>query len=216
MNDSLIHRRPRRPEIGEFHLRAIALQDVLRGNRFCRALIGNRALDDRPIDAPRSALCRRFAFGRRRRGDVLEAAIDDRFERVKLRRRLVAPIAATTTIAIAAFTEGLPTLAASRSAIAIPPLAFATLAPSLSIASLSVASLTLATLIVGPRTIASLAIAVAPTTPAWAALATLLLLLLLLRALARCGRHSLAAWRRTFGPHATTTTPAPARSIAGR
>jgi hypothetical protein len=212
MNDSLIHRRPRRAEIGEFRLGAIALQDVLRRNRFRRALIGDRALDDRPIDAPRSAFRRRFAFGRRRGGDILEAAIDDRLERVKLRRRLVAPITATTTIAITAFAERLAALAASRSAITIPPLAFAALAPSLSIAPLSIASLSVATLIVGPRTIASLAIAVAPTTPAGAALATLLLL----RARARSGRHSLAAWRRTFGPRATATPPAPARSIAGR
>ena len=231
MDDGLVDRRARRAEIGKFRLRAVALQDVLRRNRLCGALIGDGALDDRPIDATRPAF-RRFAFGRRRRRDILEAAIDHRLEGIKLRRRLVAPAIAPAAIAVAAFAEGLAALAGPRPAITIAPLAIATfpvagLTFTPLAAPLTIAARTLAPPVVMAGAIAALTIAVASLTATLitralitgtaAARAALAALLLLLCALARGGRGSLAAWRRsTFGTHAAATPPTTAWTIARR
>jgi hypothetical protein len=198
----------------------------LRRHGFRCALIGKRALDDRPIDTSCPALGRRFAFSRRRRRNVFVAAIDHRFEGIELRRRLaIAPIATAAAIAVATFAEGLAAFATPRSAVAIAPLtvarpafsrlAFATLALRLTIAVLIVASL-----IVAPCAITTLTIAIAVTSIAWSAparttLAALLLLLLLLRGFAGGGRYRLVPRRLcAFGPRATTTTTAAPRPIA--
>lgn len=221
MDDGFVHRRTGRAEIGELRLRAVAFQNVLRRNRFRRALIGKGALDDGPVDAPRSAFRRRFAFGRWRRRHILVTAIDYRLEGIELRRRLVASSIAPATIAVAAFAEGLAALATPRSAVAIAPFAIAQLAfARLAVATLAT-PLTLTPLVLARRTIAALAVAVTSitgTTPARATLAALLLLLqLLLCALAGGSRYGLAAWRDcAFGPRAATPTPASARTIAWR
>jgi len=124
VDNRLVHRRPRRSEIGEFGIDAIALQHIDRRNRFRRALIGKRAFDDRPFDAPRRRLIGRLAlidrlvlisrlaligfkllievnalidFLGRNCFDrnILEAAIDHGFKGVEFRLRLLArPIAA--------------------------------------------------------------------------------------------------------------------------
>src|SRR5215475_7140247 len=119
MDDGLVHRCACCAEIGEFRLRAFALEYVLCRNRFRRALIGDGAFDDRPIDTPRAGSHWRFAFRGRRRRDILEAAIDHGFEGIKFRSRLVAPSVAPAAITIAAFAKGLAPLAAPRSPIPI-------------------------------------------------------------------------------------------------
>jgi hypothetical protein len=215
MNDGLVHRRACCAEIGEFRFRAVALQDVLRRNGFRRTLIGDRALDDRPIDAPRPPVRGGFTFRGRRRRDILEAAIDDRFERIKLRRGFVASTVAPSTIAVAPFAEGLAALAAPWSALTIAPLAIARLPfPALS------PVLRVAVLIVQPHALAALPIAVASIAPALirtaplarAALATLLLSLPLLA----WRSHCVFAARRygSLGACTASASPAAARAIA--
>jgi hypothetical protein len=198
----------------------------LRRHRLRRALIGERAFDDRPIDPPRSALGRRFALRRRWRRNVFVTPIDDRFEGIELRRRLVvAPIATAT--AIAAFAERLAALAAPRSTIAIAPLtvarlAFTALASSLTVASLTIAGLTVARLATRALTfspliaaLTALAIAIAArATPTRATLATLLLLF---SALSRLSRSALATRSRCpLGPRATAAATPATRTIASR
>jgi hypothetical protein len=226
MDDGLVHRRTRRAEVGEFRLGTIALEDVLRRHGLRRALISKRALDDRPIDTPRTAFGRRFAFSRRRRRNVFVAAIDHRFEGIELRRRLIiAPIAAAT--AIAAFAEGLAALAAPRSTIAITPLAiaglafagltFAALTSSLTIASLTVTRLAIRALTFAPliAALTALAIATAARSPLTRATLTTLLLLLLLFALGRLSRCALTTGSHTFGPCAMAASATTAWTIAG-
>jgi hypothetical protein len=210
----------------------------LRRHRLRRLLISDRAFDDCPIDAPRTALGRRFAFRRRRRGDFFEAAIDHRFKRIEFGRRPITPI---PTIAVAAFAERLAALAAPRSTIAIAAFAIARLTfarlafTRLTLAALA-AFLTAAALTATPRAVTSLAIAaaftalalatliataafaaraiaIAPATPARATLAALLLLLAGLCCLRRApltGRCS------ALGPRTTAATPTAARTIAAR
>lgn len=193
-------------------------------------MIGDGAFDDRPIDAPRPAFRRRFAFGWRRR-HILEAAIDHRLEGIELRRRLVAPAIAPAAVAVAAFAEGLAALAGPRSAITplaiaafpVAGLTFTPLAQPLAIAALAIAPL-----VVAAGAIAALTIAVASITATLITLALITgtaaartplaaLLLLLCALAARCGRDSLATQRRRpFGPRAAATPPAPARTIARR
>jgi hypothetical protein len=200
-------------------------------------LIGKRALDDLPIDTPRTALG--FAFCRWRRRDLFVAAIDNRFEGIELRRWLV--IASIAASAVGPFTKGgLTARAAPRASIAIAPLAVARrlpLARSLALAwrlaftrralptlaaRLTATSLTLATALaalaltplIAPAALAGFAIAIARrTTPTWTTLAALLLLLL--RALAGLRRCAFASRSRTVGACAPATTTA-ARTIAGR
>jgi hypothetical protein len=227
MDDGLVHRRTRRAKIGEFRLGAVALEDVLRRHGLRRALIGKRALDDRPIDPPHTALGRRFTFSRRRRRNIFVAAIDHRFEGIELRRRLIiAPIAAAAAIAVAAFAEGLAALAAPRSTIAIAPLAiagltfagltFAALTSSLTIASLTVTRLAIRALTFAPLIAALTALAIATAARSPLTRATLATLLLLLFALARLSRCALTTGGRTFGPCATAAPTTTARTIAGR
>jgi hypothetical protein len=208
----------------------------LRRDGFRRALIGERALDDLPIDAPRAALSQRFAFGRRRCRDIFVPAIDDRFEGVELWRRLVvAPIAAAAAIAVSAFAKGLAALAVPRSPIAIAPLAITRRTVTrLALTRLPFARLTITRLAVAalaPRlaipsraafaarltvtaTFAALALAaraIAIATPTRTTLAALLL-----RTGFTCRSHAFTRGRCTFGMGTTAATTATARTLADR
>src|SRR6185437_5697342 len=73
---------------------AVSLQHINGRDRFAADLIGGRALDDRPVHTPRFAV---FL-------DILETAIDNRINRIKLlldtfrRRPAAAPVTAFATI----------------------------------------------------------------------------------------------------------------------
>jgi len=217
MDDGLVHRRACRAEIREFRFRALALEYVLRRNRFRRALIGDGAFDDRPIDTPRADFRWRFAFRGRRRRDILEAAIDHRFEGIKLRRRLVAPSVASAAITTAAFAEGLAPLAAPRSpipiaAFAIARLTFAALAPAFAIAALILALGAIA-----PLTVAIAVTSIAPTLIRMAAPTRAAFAMPRLCALARSSSRAFAGWCcRSFGPRPAAPPAPAARAIAWR
>ena len=74
MNNSFIYRVARRAEAGEFAVDAVALQDIALRHRFAADLVGDGALDDRPVDPARAGLLL----------DIFETAIDDRIEGVQL------------------------------------------------------------------------------------------------------------------------------------
>src|SRR5208282_6602303 len=76
MDDSLVRRRPRRPEAGKLGVDAVALQDVDGRYWLAALLVGYRTLYDRPRDAPGSAVFGLF-------GDILETAVDHRFEGIE-------------------------------------------------------------------------------------------------------------------------------------
>ena len=86
---------PRRAQAGKFTVDAVALQHVALRLRFAGDLVGDGALDDRPGDAARAGLLL----------DILEAAIDDRIDRIELDLdplRAVAPAAALSAVAAVA------------------------------------------------------------------------------------------------------------------
>jgi hypothetical protein len=71
MHDGLVYRSPRRAEIGELGLGALSLQDIGRRHCFAALLVGDRALDDRPVDATGRTLIGSV-------GNILKTAIDYR------------------------------------------------------------------------------------------------------------------------------------------
>ena len=77
MNDGLVNRRPSCAKAGEFGVDAVALQHINRRHCLAALLIGDRPLDDRPVDAAGGALIGLI-------GNVLETPIDDQFECIEL------------------------------------------------------------------------------------------------------------------------------------
>src|SRR5215469_7716975 len=77
MNDGLVYRRASRAEIGILRLDTFTLQHVDRRHRLAALLVGNSALDNRPMDAASRVLIGLV-------GHILKTPIDDGFERVKL------------------------------------------------------------------------------------------------------------------------------------
>src|ERR1700757_1296959 len=77
MNDSLVYSRARRPEIGKLGLDPFALQHIECRHRLAASLVGDRALDNRPVHPACDALVRIV-------GHVLKPPINHRFERVEL------------------------------------------------------------------------------------------------------------------------------------
>ena len=92
MGDRLVDGRTGGAQMREFRIVAVAAQHVDRRESARGALIGRGALQDDPVDAPSGALGRGI-------GHILEAAIDDRFEPIELRLRLLADIAALAPLA---------------------------------------------------------------------------------------------------------------------
>lgn len=92
MHDLFVDRVPRRAERGEFAVRPVALQHITLRHRLTADLIGDCALDDRPVHPARAGLLL----------DILEAAVDHRIERIELAldppRLAAVPWAATAPI----------------------------------------------------------------------------------------------------------------------
>src|SRR6516165_1988418 len=80
MDNGFVRRRPCGAETGEFGVDTVALEHIGGRYRLAAFLVGNRALDDRPVDAPGEIVLGRV-------DDILKAAIDNRFERVEPRLR---------------------------------------------------------------------------------------------------------------------------------
>src|SRR6516165_3757865 len=76
MDNGLVRRRPRGAETGEFGVYAVAFQNIGDRYRLAVLLVGHRALDDGPVDAT-DEIVLYFV------DQILETAIDDRFERVE-------------------------------------------------------------------------------------------------------------------------------------
>ena len=124
MNDGLVGGGAGGAEIGKFRFRPFALQHIGRRHRLAAFLVGDRALDDRPVNAPAAAV-----FGLV--GNILETTVDHRFERVELlldppRPGIAAPAALAvsgTARASAARTaiDAIATRGAARVAITRPP-----------------------------------------------------------------------------------------------
>src|SRR6516164_6091887 len=114
MNDGLVRGRPGGGETGEFCVDAFALQHIGGRYRLAAFLIRQGALDDCPMDAPGEVVLGRV-------NHILEAAIDNRFERVEPRLRLLARrvtiscrssiVAAGRAIAAGAAVRGAPVIA---------------------------------------------------------------------------------------------------------
>src|SRR6516165_10101907 len=77
MSDGFVYRCARRAEIRKLRLDTFALQHVDRRHRLAALLVGNSALDNRPVDAASRVLIGLV-------GHILKTPIDYRFERVKL------------------------------------------------------------------------------------------------------------------------------------
>jgi hypothetical protein len=111
MINALIDGRARGTQMRKLCVDTIALYHVDRRKRPRCALIGGCALEDGPVDTPGRALRRGIRH-------ILKAPIDDRFEPINLRLRLLAgivPIAVTTPAGITHITRltdaGAPILA---------------------------------------------------------------------------------------------------------
>src|SRR5579883_3052868 len=113
MDDDLVDGGARRPEGGKFLVDAVAPQHVDRRHLLAALLIGHGALDDRPNDAAGAALLL----------DILEAAIDDRFERIELAlglrppasgRRACLVLGAAALLAAGALAPAFPAAAGTR------------------------------------------------------------------------------------------------------
>src|SRR5205807_2495114 len=87
MGDGLVDGRARRTQIRELRLAAVAPQHIGRREDPGAALIGARALQDGPVDASGCALGRGI-------GHILEAAVDEGFEPIRLRLGFLMEIAA--------------------------------------------------------------------------------------------------------------------------
>jgi len=109
MNNGLVRSGPRSAETGEFGVDAVAPQNIGGRYRLAALLVGHRALDDRPVDATGEVVLDRI-------NHILEATIDNRFERVEpllrfLPRRLLVsslPSIVTARRALAACTAVTP------------------------------------------------------------------------------------------------------------
>jgi hypothetical protein len=77
MNDCLVHRRPRRAEIGKLGVYPLAPQDVDRRHRLPAFLVGDRAFDNCPMNSAGVAVAGLF-------GNILETPIDYRLKGVEL------------------------------------------------------------------------------------------------------------------------------------
>jgi hypothetical protein len=78
MDDGLVRSRPRGAETREFGVDTVALEHIGGRYRLAAFVVGYRALDDRPVDAPGEIVLGSV-------DDILKAAIDNRFERVEPR-----------------------------------------------------------------------------------------------------------------------------------
>src|SRR5580658_1020639 len=85
MDDLLVDGVARRTERRELAVRAVALHHIAVRHRLAADLVGDGALDDRPVDPARAALLL----------DVLEAPIDHRVERIELALDPLRAVAAT-------------------------------------------------------------------------------------------------------------------------
>src|SRR6516162_3764563 len=78
MNNGLVRRGPRGAETGKFAIDAIAPKNIGGRYRLAAPLVGHRALDDRPVDAPSKVVFGCVDY-------IIETAIDNRFESVEPR-----------------------------------------------------------------------------------------------------------------------------------
>src|SRR5215472_8570255 len=130
MNDGFVGGRAGGGKTWEFGVGAVALQHIGGRYRLAAFLIRHGALDDCPVDAPGEVVLGRVHH-------VLEAAIDNRFERVEPRLRFLALrlaisrrssiIAAGRAIAAGAAIRGAPVIA-RRSSFRRPRIAVSAIA----------------------------------------------------------------------------------------
>src|SRR6516162_7188064 len=82
MDNGFVRGGTRGAETREFGVDTLALEHIGGRYRLATFLIGHRALDDRPVDAPGEIVLARV-------DDILKAAIDNRFQRVEPRLRFL-------------------------------------------------------------------------------------------------------------------------------
>jgi len=118
VNDRLVDGTAGRAEARKFGVVAVALQDVAHRHRRASDLIGDGALDDRPVHPAGFA----FTFAL----DILEPAVDDGIHRIKLAldpplRRISAAAAPITAAPIAASVTSGVAVAPPRPSVAFAP-----------------------------------------------------------------------------------------------
>src|SRR5271156_1972989 len=113
MNDLLVHRVARRAKAGILAVDAITLQHVVLRHWLAGDLVGDGSLDDGPVNPTAAALLL----------DVLEAAIDNRIERIEFALDPLWPVAAPSP------RPSIMPISASRGTIAARPIAASILVP---------------------------------------------------------------------------------------